>query len=149
MTGSHQCPKGRLPSDSSALSFPTGDGDPPPPPRRSPILAKARLVASRAAITSVDTVVPSLVPGTLKRSVANAISTACGHYVPCRHTLYGQGASNTERPSNAMSNQLKNQKKTGGCSMDSWFAELQLDSSEHALTVLSALQHEICADRRQ
>ena len=29
--------------------------------------------------------------------------------------------------------------------MDAWFVELQLDSSEHALTTLSAPQPEICA----
>ena len=33
--------------------------------------------------------------------------------------------------------------------MNGWFAELQLDFFEHALTALLAPQRETCADRRQ
>ena len=43
----------------------------------------------------------------------------------------------------------KIREKKGGCSMDGWFAELQLVSSEHTLIALSAPQREICVDRRQ
>ena len=113
MTRSHQCSEMRLPSDSSALSFLMGDGDPPPTPYRFPNIAKARLAASQAAIISIDAIAPPLLPGTHEQLVANATCTAWGHNMPCWHTLYGQGASNPERPSDTMPNQLKNQSKNG------------------------------------
>ena len=50
MIGSHQCSEMRLLSDSSAFSFPTGDGDPSPPPCRFPNLARARLAASQVEV---------------------------------------------------------------------------------------------------